>query len=94
MPRFVPSTFLWRYVAHTDGGVFELEPVSAATASRALDKARFSLEESDLGRDRVKAETIARIRCSIEGCLGHASSLEAGRYLCASCAEWYAPSLF
>ncbi len=94
MPRLVPSTFLWRYVAHTDGGVFELEPVSASTASRAFDKARAALEESDLAGERIKSETIVRVRCSIEGCLAHASSLEAGRYLCGSCAEWYAPSLF
>ena len=94
MPRTVPPTFLWRYVAHSPGGVFELEPLSAATPARAMDKARAALEDSELAGQPVRAESIVRLRCSVEGCLAHASTNEAGRYLCGSCAEWFAPTLF
>jgi len=94
MPRFIPSTFLWRYVAHTDGGVFELEAVSAVTASRAMDKARLALEDSEHHGQGIRHESVLKVRCAIEGCLGQATTNEAGRYLCGSCAEWYAPTLF
>ena len=94
MARSSQATTLWRYQAFGPTDVFELEPIVAPTAARALELAERALEGSHLRGVTLRSERLTALRCTTPGCLGVASTDRAGRYLCDACAEWFAPGLF
>jgi hypothetical protein len=94
MARCGGTTTLWRYVAYLHGRAFEVEPIAAETAARALELAHEALSESEYAEWELRAESLLPLQCSTPDCLGHAATDRAGRYLCDACATWFAPGLF